>query len=188
MRRRVMIWTTLAAFFAATVPMPGSVVEAKNRPGGNLSVPIVGTVDGVAGTLSGNFSISRFARADNQLVAIGTLSATVSDATGTILRTIVTPLVVPVTASAVSPAASASQVAIAATCPILHLELGPLDLDLLGLVVHLDQVVLDITAQSGAGNLLGNLLCAITGLLDPVGPLGQLVNLLNQLLDVLGNL
>ena len=118
MRRRMMIWTTLAAFFVATVPMPGSVVEAKNRPGGNLSVPIVGTVDGVAGTLSGNFSVSRFARANNQLVAIGTLSATVSDATGTILRTIVTPLVVPVTAAAVSPAASASQVAIAATCPI----------------------------------------------------------------------
>ena len=67
-------------------------------------------------------------------------------------------------------------------------QLGPLDLDLLGLVVHLDRVVLDITAESGPGNLLGNLLCAITGLLDPAGPLGPLVNLLNQLLDILGNL
>jgi hypothetical protein len=35
------------------------------------------------------------------------------------------------------------------TCDILHLTLGPLDLNLLGLVVHLDQVVLDITAEQG---------------------------------------
>jgi hypothetical protein len=44
------------------------------------------------------------------------------------------------------------------TCDILHLTLGPLDLNLLGLMVHLDRVVLDITAQSGPGQLLGNLL------------------------------
>ena len=75
-----------------------------------------------------------------------------------------------------------------ASCDILHLELGPLDLDLLGLVVHLDRVVLDITAQSGAGNLLGNLLCAITGLLD-AGNLGTtLAGLLNRLIGVLGAL
>jgi hypothetical protein len=74
-------------------------------------------------------------------------------------------------------------------CGILHLELGPLDLDLLGLVVHLDQVVLDISAEPGAGNLLGNLLCAIAGLLDGGSPLtqilNQLVNLLNQLIAAL---
>jgi len=68
------------------------------------------------------------------------------------------------------------------TCPILHLELGPLDLNLLGLVVHLDRVVLDITAVPGAGNLLGNLLCAVAGLLD--NPSG-LANLLNQIFALL---
>ena len=52
---------------------------------------------------------------------------------------------------------------------MLHLVLGPLDLDLLGLVVHLDKVVLDITAVPGAGALLGNLLCAVVGLLDGTG-------------------
>jgi hypothetical protein len=188
MQKRVTTWTILAAFFM-TMALPSAVAEAQPKKNSNpLAVPIAGTVDGVAGTLDGTFAISRFARSGDQLIAIGTLTATVSDATGAVLRTIVTPLATPVTASAVSPPASASEITIAATCPILHLELGPLDLDLLGLVVHLDQVVLDITAQSGAGNLLGNLLCAITGLLDPVGPLGQLVNLLNQLLDVLGSL
>jgi hypothetical protein len=76
----------------------------------------------------------------------------------------------------------------AAACNILHLVLGPLDLNLLGLVVHLNQVVLDITAVPGAGNLLGNLLCAVAGLLDgtPIGGLlGQLAGLLNQILAAL---
>ena len=75
-----------------------------------------------------------------------------------------------------------------AACDILHLVLGPLDLDLLGLQVHLDKVVLDIVAATGAGNLLGNLLCAITGLLDGgplAGLLGQLNDLLGQILDAL---
>lgn len=70
-------------------------------------------------------------------------------------------------------------------CPILHLELGPLDLDLLGLVVHLDRVVLDVTAQPGPGNLLGNLLCAVAGLLDGVDLSGVLGDLLQRLLDAL---
>ena len=75
-----------------------------------------------------------------------------------------------------------------AACDILHLVLGPLDLDLLGLQVHLNRVVLDIVAVAGAGNLLGNLLCAIAGLLDGgplAGLLTQLTNLLNQILDAL---
>ena len=58
-----------------------------------------------------------------------------------------------------------------AACDILNLVLGPLDLDLLGLLIHLNRVVLDIVAVAGAGNLLGNLLCAVAGLLDG-GPLG----------------
>jgi len=84
--------------------------------------------------------------------------------------------------------------ALAATCNILNLDLGPLDLNLLGLVVHLDEVVLDITAVSGTGQLLGNLLCAVAGLLDG-GPggilgglLGQLSNLLNQILGILNGI
>jgi hypothetical protein len=72
----------------------------------------------------------------------------------------------------------------ARTCSVLHLTLGPLDLNLLGLTVHLDRVVLNIDAQSGSGNLLGNLLCSVAGLLDG-GPLGQLSGLLNRILGLL---
>ena len=83
-----------------------------------------------------------------------------------------------------APAAGVS----AASCDILNLVLGPLDLNLLGLEVHLNQVVLDIVAVSGAGNLLGNLLCAVAGLLDGPGPLGQIAGLLNQILGILNGL
>ena len=69
---------------------------------------------------------------------------------------------------------------------ILHLELGPLDLDLLGLAVHLDRVVLDISAVPGAGNLLGNLLCSVVNLLNGGGALTQIAGLLNQILALLG--
>jgi hypothetical protein len=47
-----------------------------------------------------------------------------------------------------------------ATCPILDLTLGPLDLNLLGLMVHLDKVHLTITADS-TGGVLGSLLCSL---------------------------
>jgi hypothetical protein len=76
----------------------------------------------------------------------------------------------------------------AATCPVLHLILGPLNLNLLGLHVHLNQVVLDITAVSGPGNLLGNLVCGVANLLNggtaSAGQLTGLLNILQQLLNV----
>ena len=70
-------------------------------------------------------------------------------------------------------------------CQILDLTLGPLDLNLLGLVVHLDQVVLTIEGERGPGNLLGNLLCGVAGLLDGGASTNVIANLLNQLLGLL---
>jgi len=54
---------------------------------------------------------------------------------------------------------------------ILHLSLGPVDLNLLGLEVSLDNcadgpVTVDVGAQPGPGQLLGNLLSGLTHLLD----------------------
>ena len=73
----------------------------------------------------------------------------------------------------------------AGTCKILNLVLGPLDLNLLGLRVQLNQVVLNLTAVPGAGNLLGNLLCAVAALLNGTQTLLQIVALLNALLALL---
>jgi hypothetical protein len=103
---------------------------------------------------------------------VGTLTGTLTDSAGTVLGTIVRTVALLLDALATQ-----------ASCQILHLELGPLDLDLLGLVVHLNQVVLDISAQPGPGNLLGNLLCAIANLLNGGGALNAIINLLNQILD-----
>jgi len=74
------------------------------------------------------------------------------------------------------------------TCPVLSLTLGPLHLDLLGLVVDLNQVVLNITAVPGPGNLLGNLLCAVTNLLNGNPASTALTQLLNQINAILAGL
>ena len=71
-----------------------------------------------------------------------------------------------------------------AACQILDLTLGPIHLDLLGLVVDLDVVNLDIVAEPGAGNLLGNLLCAVAGLFDGV-IFNQVAQILNRILGLL---
>jgi hypothetical protein len=108
-----------------------------------------------------------------QIVANGTFTGTATDAAG-----VVTTLTNAVVSSVVSPAQ------VTASCRILDLTLGPLHLDLLGLVVDLNQVHLTITAQQGPGNLLGNLLCAVANLLNGSSTptaLQQIVNLLNQI-------
>lgn len=51
---------------------------------------------------------------------------------------------------------------------ILFLELGPIFLDVLGLIVEVpDPIVVEIRAEEGPGQLLGNLLVALLGILDP---------------------
>ncbi len=69
------------------------------------------------------------------------------------------------------------------SCPILHLSIGPINLNLLGLQVTTNKIVIDITAQPGPGNLLGNLLCDVANLLNqnPLN-LNQIAVLLNQIL------
>ena len=65
--------------------------------------------------------------------------------------------------------------------------LGPLYLNLLGLHVTLNQVDLNITAIPGAGNLLGNLLCSVSNLLNTQSILGNtltgLLNIVQQLVN-----
>ena len=73
-------------------------------------------------------------------------------------------------------------------CDILFLDLGPIFLDVLGLTVDLSRITLDIDAVPGAGNLLGNLLCAVAGLLDGGIFGGGLAGLLDRLLDLINDL
>jgi len=84
--------------------------------------------------------------------------------------------------------ASSSMYHFTASCGILLLDLGPLHLDLLGLVVDLNEVILNITGQTGAGNLLGNLLCALTGLFDIPGAIAGIINLIDRINDLLSTI
>ena len=73
----------------------------------------------------------------------------------------------------------------AGRCDILFLDLEPISLDLLGLELDLSQILLDLDANPGAGNLLGNLLCAITGLLDGGGSLADILGILDRINGIL---
>jgi hypothetical protein len=59
-----------------------------------------------------------------------------------------------------APLKGQQQAAAGAICPILDLVLGPLHLDLLGLIVDLNQVHLSITADPNGG-ILGSLFCSL---------------------------
>ena len=164
-----------------TAARSGSVV-ADATP---LTAPVTGSFTdstGGPGVFTGTFAPTEFTATDTDVIATGTLTGTLTDAAGTDLGTVSQTISTPLDREASSTALAA------ASCQILDLRLQPLDLDLLGLKVHLDTVHLNITAQTGPGNLLGNLLCAVTGLLDGAGALAQIAALLNQILAILNGL
>ena len=160
------------AMAATPTQTPNQTTAAPNV--GPLTVPIVGTAgtDAVA-------TITSFQVVDGVLTAVGTITGTVAttDVAGATILTEVT--------NAAFTAPTTILQAPGAACQILDLVLGPLHLDVLGLVVDLNQVNLDITAVPGPGNLLGNLLCAVAGLLDG-GNTTALQNILNLLNRILG--
>jgi hypothetical protein len=163
---------------AATVPAAhGSHVStAASKPKGHINAPVTGTFVNKAGqgTFTGTFMPERFAVKNGVLDATGVLKGTLKSANGTNLGTVQRTVTMPVVTKR---AADAPPV-----CSILNLHLGPLNLNLLGLVVHLNRIHLTITAVPGTGNLLGNLLCAIANLLNGGGHLGKIATLLNKVL------
>ena len=156
---------------------------AKNQAG-KLTSRVVGQT-GKGRKVSGAFVPLKFGERNGKVVVRGLLQGVVHEKNGTKTRFAQLKTLRVKTVNG-TPARAGDRVSARATCDILSLVLAPLDLDVLGLQVHLDRVVLNIVAVSGAGNLLGNLLCAVTGLLDGVGGLGQLAALLNRILTALG--
>ncbi len=149
-----------------------------------LTKQVTGTVNGKS--FSGLFTVTSFIQDGTQILAVGTLSALKGKLSGDAKEILEgQSLTVPVSFPSMQQAA-VGDITAQATCQILDLTLGPLDLNLLGLVVHLDQINLTIDAQSGA--LLGDLLCAVANLLDPISFLGNLAaiaDLLNQIVGIL---
>jgi hypothetical protein len=63
---------------------------------------------------------------------------------------------------------------VGAICPVLDLQLGPIDLNLLGLVVKTSPICIDITAYEDGG-LLGSLFCALGGRMAAGQPLEHIL-------------
>jgi len=158
-----------------------SFTRVAHSPQGFAKSKIVGQT-GQGNRVTGYFTPLGFSKHNGHLRARGLVSGVVHNANGStktfsVLRTFKVKSM-----NGVVPGARAA-VGAKATCRILHLVLAPLNLNLLGLRVHLDRVLLNIVATSGAGQLLGNLLCAVTHLLDGTGTLSQLLTRLNRILN-----
>ena len=158
--KQIAVATLLALTTSLIAPATTVSAQQTTPTAPAFTIPVVGS--GGGSTFTGTMALQRFVAQNGQLTAIGVLTGTLTSATG---------VVTSVLQNVAVPAAVTN-----ATCQILHLDLGPLSLDILGLKVDLSRVVLDITAQSGAGNLLGNLLCSVAGLLDNPGGLATLLN------------
>jgi hypothetical protein len=123
---------------------------------------------------TGTYTIDRFVSRSGQVFSVGTLK-------GKLKNRNVTRENVRMPVSGFGEAGAAAQSS-QLVCRILTLTLGPLDLNLLGLRIQLNQVNLRITAIPGGG-LLGDLLCGLSNLLNPAGLLGtDLAAVLNSLL------
>lgn len=170
MKRRLSIFAALATLVAAVsvfVVAPGASAAAPTATLGNVT----GTTAS-GGTFTGSLTNAHFVNQNGVVALVGNLTGTLTNAAGGVVGSITGQAIsVPVTGAAAS-----------GGCSILDLTLGPLHLDVLGLVVDLNQVHLTITGQTGNGQLLGNLLCGLANALNGGG--GGLTSILNHLLGL----
>jgi hypothetical protein len=180
----------LAAVCAALLVVPvaaGAQTTATPIKATSLSnIPVSGKATN--GTkFTGRYTVTQFVTRAGKTYALGTLTGRIGNRS--VKRSNVA-IPVSIGHSSTPGISSSHQITPPGTCPILNLVLGPLHLNLLGLHVDLNQVVLNITAVPGPGALLGNLLCAVANLLNqpalPTQQLTGLLNILNQLLTLPG--
>ena len=134
---------------------------------------------------TGTYTIKRFTRRGSAQYAVGTVKGRFKGRNVT-RRNVRVPVAIQraQTAGASQLPMPTPPVPTPGACQVLNLNLQPIDLNLLGLRVATSEIVVLVEAIPGAGNLLGNLLCAVTGLLDPQAqtPASALTQLLNALL------
>ena len=131
---------------------------------------------------TGTYTISRFTQSGGKVYAVGKLKGKLKGRT--VRKSNVR---IPATLAR-HPAAGASQLPPNPTpgaCQILDLVLQPIDLNLLGLHLVTSRIEVLLEAIPGAGALLGNLVCAITGILDPDAPTPASPTQLSQVLNAL---
>jgi hypothetical protein len=188
MRIRIALVAAVMAVGVIAVPA-ASASNGTSVPTKLTKIPALYTMEihGVAKNgkqFTGTYGIQRFVVKNGKAFAVGTLK-------GTLKGRHVTRYGVTMPASLTG--ANGAHIA-QATCPILHLEISPIDLNLLGLRVRLgggtqfnQPIVLDLTAYQGQG-LLGDLLCSVSNLLNQNGLLSQLTGQVQQLVATLNSL
>lgn len=186
--------TIALALVALVLTLLASPMQAAaNGPGTSglvSAIPVSGTfVDaaGGAGTFTGTLDIDRFASRDRGLVAIGTVSGTLTDSTGATRSVTNQAVTLPVTGLAVNSGAGSAAAAgpittqqAAQECSLLHLEFGGITLNVLGIQVTLSPIVLDISL----GGILGGILCGLLGALGGGAPAPAQANILNSALGL----
>jgi hypothetical protein len=181
----------MVAALLVVLALPGAALAAK--PGTGYATAVTGMAED-GRTFDGIWTIEKFQKRGGEIFAVGKLTGTIFNEDGSIWKSVNNRnLAMPVTGLEVLPGAGGEgeMGIMQQACQILVLDLGPVDLNLLGLRVFLDEVHLLIEAIPGEGALLGNLLCALVGLLDPPALpgipdlLNQIVGILNQILAIL---
>jgi hypothetical protein len=187
---------TSLAFGALVVPAMAAS-KASDSSGGSAynfralySVPVTGATKS-GKQFKGSFGIQRFVVSHNKAYAVGTLTGKLGNqhVSKTGVR-----LPASLTGAPGGTSSSSARAAQTTSCSILNLVLGPVHVNLLGLVVDLGgnggttPITLNITAVPGAGNLLGNLLCDVSNLLNQSGTLSTLQGDVSQLVGVLNGI
>jgi hypothetical protein len=188
--------TVVFAVISLAIALIASPMEAAAKGPGRASlvsaIPVTGTfVDatGGAGTFSGTLDIERFASRQRTLVALGTVTGTLTDSAGVTQSITDHAVTLPVTNIAVNGAVAGtgadgpiSTQQAAQDCQLLHLEFGGITLDVLGLQISLSPIVLDI----GLGGILGGILCGLLGALSGGAPAPAQAGILNSAVGLNG--
>jgi hypothetical protein len=178
MRIRTLLLAILACSLALGAWAPAASAQSGFIPVANQSINLgsqgIGSLTGV--------KITSIKQVNGTLRANGL--AYVNSSAGTLVGTFIN---APLAATSTAVSSAAAVAPAAKICPILNLRIGPIHLNLLGLVVNVpNPIVVNITAVEAPGNLLGNLLCAVANLLNTVPPpLDQIVPLLQQIISQL---
>jgi hypothetical protein len=202
-RVRIVFVAMLATVAVGAFGVPAAAAaNGTSVPPKVTSIPPLFTLHGIKGVakngkrFTGTYGIQRFmvtsVGGQRAVYAIGTLKGKLGGVPVTRYN-----VKMPAKLAGASGLATTAQ----ATCPVLNLVLGPIDLNLLGLEVKLGggtnanlPIVLNITAHQGGG-LLGDLLCGLSNALSGPGILStlntelqQLSATLNSLISLLGGL
>ena len=175
----------IAAVATCAVVFAGvGTAAAQNRAPLTQKVAVTGVNKGK--NFNGTYTIQRFTTSGGKLVAVGRL-------TGTLKNRRVSRNNVRMPASFTEAARNSQTLPTppaglpVPSCPVLHLDLGPIKLNLLGLVVRTNRIFIfvdGIASPNAGGGLLGSIVCALSTVVlppTPVTPAAQALSAITAL-------